>query len=116
MKAILIDPHSETISEVVYSGDWKSIKLWIDADTFDCAYIDNQDVLYLDDEGLFRADVKFFYIAGAAQPFAGKALVLGSTDDGDTVGVNVSVETLRQNVRFMDAQTVRQLASMGAFE
>jgi len=116
MKAILIDPHAETIAEVVYDGDWRSIGRWIDADTFDCVYIDNHDTAYVDDEGLFRDRQKFFYINGWPHPLAGKALILGDGEDGNSTDAHTSVDHFRGQVKFMDLQTVQQLSKMGAFE
>ena len=115
MKAILIDPHSETISEVVYSGDWKSIKLWIDADAFDVVSIGNDDAVYVDDEGLYKERLKFFHMKGWPHPLCGKALVLGETQTGDTKDVHTSLDEFRSKVKFMDRNTVGLLSSMGAF-
>lgn len=116
MKAILIDPHSETISEVVYDGDWKSIGPWIDADLFDVVQVGNDDVVYIDDEGLFRDGQKFFWMQGWAHPLCGKALVLGETQDGGTEDVHTDIELFRNSVKFMDRGTVGLLTAAGVFQ
>lgn len=52
MRAILIDPFTETIVEVEFDGNYKSIYPLIDCETFDCVSVDKNDTLYVDDEGL----------------------------------------------------------------
>jgi len=52
MKAILINPFNQTITEVEYSGDYKEIYKLIECSTFDCVNIDDDNTLFVDDEGL----------------------------------------------------------------
>jgi hypothetical protein len=116
MKAILIDPHSETISEVVYDGNWQTIGPWIDADLFDVVQIGNDDVVYVDDEGLFRDSRKFFWMKGWPHPLCGKGLVLGDSQYGETEDAHSTVEELRKSIKFMDALTVGMLTKTGVFQ
>ena len=53
MRAILIDPAKQTITEVDYDGDYQSIYKLIDCQTFAVPFVlENEDALYADDEGL----------------------------------------------------------------
>ena len=80
MQAILIDPYEKTIEVVDYSGDWKDISTLIGCDIFSTVYVDNSiDTFYIDDEGLFVENQKFFKLTGNPQPLAGRCLVLGTT-------------------------------------
>ena len=54
MKAILINPFNQTITEVEYSGNFKEIYKLIDCSTFDCINIDDDNTLFVDDEGLLK--------------------------------------------------------------
>lgn len=115
MKAILIDPHAETIAEVVYDGNWKTIGPWIDADLFDVVQIGNDDVIYVDDEGLSKAPLKFFWMKGWPHPLCGKALVLGDSQYGEPEDVHTTVDEFRQKIKFMDRNTVGLLTANGVF-
>jgi hypothetical protein len=83
MRAILIDPFTQTIEEVDYSGDYKDIYSLIECDLFTTVYLPNtsDDTLFVDDEGLYVENQRFFKIDGFEQPLAGRGLLLG-TDEG----------------------------------
>ena len=54
MKAYLIDPEKEEVTEVEYSGDYKDIYKLIDCSTFDIVGITPEgDCIYIDDDGLY---------------------------------------------------------------
>ncbi|CAB4122576.1 hypothetical protein UFOVP28_16 [uncultured Caudovirales phage] len=83
MKAFLIDPFARSITEVDFDGNYKSIYPFIGADLFTGAYPwENGDMIYVDDEGLFKSDQAFF-VANGYGPLAGKGLVLGTGANGD---------------------------------
>ena len=60
MKAIVINPFDETIEEAIYLGHYKEIYSFLECRTFDCVYLDNREVLYIDDEGLLIEETKYF--------------------------------------------------------
>lgn len=100
MRGILIDPTTKTVSAVDVAPGLDAIYKLIDADAFDAVRLPNTDVIYIDDEGLYREDQTYFAIPGAMQPFAGKGLVVGSTRDGDDADAKLTVEQVRAMVRF----------------
>lgn len=119
MKAILIDPANKSITEVEYDGHYGSIYKLIDADRFDVVYIGsgkNSDSFYVDDEGLFKPDQSFFWAKGWSQPLAGKGLLLGVDDAGDSISPKTTVASLKRNLRFLDANMVGLLTSAGYFQ
>ena len=75
MKAILINPFNQTITEIKYSGNFKEIYKLIDCSTFDCINIDNDNTLFVDDEGLLQEN-RYFYWKDYTN-LAGKALIIG---------------------------------------
>jgi hypothetical protein len=88
MKGILIDPTAKTVTEI--KGDFNQIRAIyaaIDCDTFDCVYLDHDLVLFVDDNGLLKAGQDFFRYGSYPQPLAGKGLILGMNDAGDSIGV-----------------------------
>ena len=103
MKAFLIDPQAQTITEVEYSGDYTEIYKHIGADMFDVVRINrNGDCIFVDDEGLLKEPEHFFAHTNYPNPLAGRGLVLGTDDEGDSAPPKVTLEKLREDVVFVD--------------
>ena len=100
MQAILIDPYTQTIEVVEYSGDYKDISAMLGCDLFTTVYTEMADTIYVDDEGLYVEDQRYFNIKGYPQPLAGRGLVLGSTDDGDSTDCVSSLQDILDIVEF----------------
>lgn len=102
-KTWVIDPHTQTINEVQYRGEYKHIYELIECDTYDAARINRfGDALFVDDDGLFKDEQRFFVHADYPQPLAGKALVLGcDMTTGDTIAPTTTLEELREKVMFV---------------
>tara|TARA_Y100000022_G_scaffold41759_1_gene34489 strand:+ start:3500 stop:3946 length:447 start_codon:yes stop_codon:yes gene_type:complete len=113
MKSLLIDPWKQKITEVKYSGDYKKIYDLISYDNDGLTEIPpvstfghvrlyaNEDGVYIDDEGLYAPVQTFWMHKNYPQPLAGKALFLGCDDGGDSVSPLTSIETLRDDVKFI---------------
>ena len=98
----LIDPHNETITEVMYNGDYKEVYGHIDCDCFDVVTVNKQgDGLYVDDEGLFKSGQAFFKHADYPTPLAGKAFVLGCDKHGETVAPAMTLQDLQDKIAFV---------------
>lgn len=107
MQAILIDPFTQTIEAVDYSGKYEDIYTLLGCDLFTTVYTEMADTIYVDDEGLYVKDQKFFKLKGYPQPLAGRGLVLGSTDDGDSTDCVSTVEDIQDIVEWCaDGTTV----------
>ena len=99
----LLDPHELSISPVSLPATWKSIAPAIDADLFDVVRVDASHVLYVDDEGLFKADRAYTVWHGYPNVLAGKLLLLGTTQDGETISATWTLEQVRAAVGFITA-------------
>src|SRR5258708_24245023 len=97
LKGYLIDPETKTISEVQVKGDYTAIYGLIDARTFDVVRIGNSgDVIYIDDEGLLQDPPKaVFGLFGYPQPLAGKGLVLGTDNEGESINPRSSLKRIQ---------------------
>lgn len=114
MKAYLINPFNKTITEVDYDGNYKSIYTMISTEdnkvnTFECVNLNqHDDTIYVDEEGLFvpRSEQAFFVFNGAF--LAGKGLVLGTNDEGESISPHGSLSTLISSnvIKFVDNQQV----------
>ena len=98
MKGILINPFNKTITEVDYSGDFKQIYKFIDCSTFDVVMLDVQDDMFVDDEGLLK-DNRYFSWSG--RNFAGKALILGHDDKGETIATTYDLQEVVDRVEWL---------------
>lgn len=112
MNAYLIDPVAETVTEVAYDGDYRSIYPLIQAECFDVASVEsNGDAVYVDDEGLLNLTpaTKFFWYGGYHSPLCGRGLMLGTDEEGNSVAPVTSIETVRQKIRFLTLDQVRRM-------
>ena len=109
-RAILIDPFNETISEVkMVDTKLQTIKNLIDCEIFTVCGIGTSNQyrgidLFLDDEGLLkdRDSQAYFKYGIHSQPFAGKALMVATDDEGDTASLpeSITVEKVSEKVIF----------------
>lgn len=111
MKAFLIDPKKRSIKLVEYNNTLEHLY-----ELLDCRMVDfvqaygNADGMFVDDEGLFVEDQYFFHHINVPTPIAGRALIVGTDEDGNTVEADTSVEELHRHVTFIgDRQTLATL-------
>jgi len=105
IRAILIDPFTETVSQVTLVDT----KLQTYYNLLGCSLITmtglaNGIDMILDDEGLLKDSESqaYFKFGIGSQPFAGKALIVGTDDEGETVSLpeNVTTEKVFERVIF----------------
>ena len=111
----LIDPHAKTITPVVLPLVVGNVPIREMYKLMDCDCVDIVHVpgttsprtsfdLWVDDEGLYRDGQAFFYVTHVDGPayghrtLAGKALVLGSDDEGNSIGATVDMRTLAKRI------------------
>lgn len=100
MRAILIDPEAKTITEVDYDGNYKSIYKLIGCQTFTVVGINDNESIFVDDEGLLNNPEFFFMWRGYHQPLAGKGLILGVDDEGESVETKLTLDYVVDHVTF----------------
>lgn len=95
MRAILIDPFAKTVTEIdidkanVLAGLYAAMQ----CDLVDVVRYNNLDV-WVDDEGLMKDGQKFFKMINGHQPLAGRAVIMESDDEGDSIATTVSVDAV----------------------
>jgi len=99
MKGILINPFDETIKEVVVTGNYKELYTLIECRTFDCVDIDEDNTLYVDDEGLLHDTNRYFAIHD--REFAGRGLILSTDDEGNSADVRFTLQEVKDLVSFL---------------
>lgn len=110
MRAILINPYTTSINEVVYNGkidDIYRLLSWLDhrVSVVEIAgYLVGNDALYVDEEGHFKSNKRFFRIA--ERTFCGCGLVVGTKFTGDDKDATIGLVALQTNVKFLGASYV----------
>ena len=109
VRAILIDPFACTVTEVEHdASDYRHIYTLLShesmpVDCFTCAYSDRLqpgEAIYVDDNGLLKPCDRFFVFAGYPDPLAGKGLILGSDEDGETAAATSDLDSIRARIVF----------------
>ena len=115
MKAFLIDPKAQTITEVSYSGAYTEIYKHIEADLFDVVTVNREgDGIFVDDEGLLKEQEFFFLHKGYPSPLAGRGLVLGTNREGESVSPKMTIEDLRNDVLFLTRDDLLMMQAVNA--
>jgi hypothetical protein len=101
MKAILINPEIRSIDAIDISGRDDLVRL-IGFDTLESDAVGTAgDRLFFDEECFLRGTTGRFQIDSII-PVSGKGVVVGSTDDGNTlVDVETHIDALRSRIKFM---------------
>lgn len=118
LKAILIDVYSETIKEVEVikcnGNHLDSINEHIGCSYFTCVRIDNQNSIFVDDEGFLRLNQssKFFIYDGYPQPLTGNGLIIGNNSQGDSIDTTLSIEEISKKITFLNLKQVQLFSQL----
>jgi hypothetical protein len=109
VKALLIDPYQGTITEVDHdASDYQNIYALLSTEakpvsTFEAYYaggaLPEGDAIFIDEEGRLKGPNTFFLFDG--QPLAGRGLVLGSDEKGDTQACKLTFDECAKRVEFV---------------
>lgn len=104
MRGILIDPFTRTIEEVETTGKLPEIYSMLGVELITIVHVGETDVLFLDDEGLFvpREEQEYFYWKGSNQPYAGKGLIIGTDEEGDSTDAEATLWEVMSQVHWLD--------------
>ena len=103
IKAIRIDTAERRFHEVeLEQDDTEAICGFVGCSMFDVVRIDNNDVIFVDDEGLLTAkgDSTFFTLKSYEGILVGNGLLLGTNDEGESIDPTTTIEWLEDNVSF----------------
>jgi len=108
MKAIIISASTRTIREVDIKKDADGRGYLTALQSAVGGYIelvrinDDED-LYVNEEGLLHGEEHFFQWEGASQPFAGNGIIVGTDGEGGQCDTKLTAEYVRSKVRFVKA-------------
>lgn len=114
-KGILIDPFKQVITAVEVPDGLKPIYDALDSDSFDSVRLSETETMYVDDYGLLREKQAFFRVGRIQSPYAGRALVLGVDDEGESVDTKLSPEFLQAQINWVTMAYVAKCQEAGMF-
>jgi hypothetical protein len=101
VRVILVNPFDETVKEAVYGGDYREIYDLIECRTFTVQMIDEDNDLFLDDEGLLVEGAQRYFEYKGLGTFAGKGLIMAHDDEGDSKATTLDLKEVSSMVEFM---------------
>ncbi len=115
VKAIKINAKSRCIEIVDLGPQLSDIYELLECNIMTVAYPQTveptSDVIYVDDEGLFKPLDKipgaFFIDIYPAQPLFGHALIVGTDDEGRNADVNITVEQVSDMIQFLSEEEIK---------
>jgi len=109
---IVIDPLLKIISTKTIEDTLSDLQESIGGHGIEIVYIDGGEIMYVDEEGLYRDNQSFFVYTsddGVKTPFAGKAIVLGTNGAGESASTKFSVLDISKKIEFL---SVSEIAAM----
>lgn len=119
MKAIKIDATNQTVTEIEIDGSLDDIYKHVECRCFAIgAYFENEDAVYVDDEGLLVGKEAFFELEGiTSYPLAGNSLIVGTDmNTGKSIDCQTTLEEVKQKVSFLTYSQFRKLAAWGLLD
>ena len=103
MRAIKINVENQTLEYVEVEGiNTYYEQIGNECSTFACPVtFDNNDGLFVDDEGLFHKNIGAFYMKDWSSPIVGNALIIGCDDEGESVDCKTTIEDLKGKIKFI---------------
>lgn len=113
MKLYWINSSDRTVTSADQNG-LKDLQRLVGGNIEIAKFWPNNDVLFADEEGLYKGTNTWFLIAGINQPICGNAVVVGSDDQGETTKPRATLEQIAAEVRFLTDEQVRSWAKANA--
>lgn len=114
LRAILIDPYTQKVERITLDlangrGLLGELYQTIGCDTVTAHALGTGVDLWLDDEGLLVDDPTLWLLEGASQPFAGRGVILGHDEEGESTSCPeyVKPDDIRGFVSFPEPGTVK---------
>lgn len=103
IKCIKIDVNNKVVSEVEIQDNIQHIYNQLECDMFEVVRVDRVNDIYVDEEGLLKLneDTKFFVYGEYPQPIVGHGLIMGHDDKGNSISTTLTVEEVKEKVKFL---------------
>ena len=94
---LLIDPFEQTVTEVELSEDstFADAKKHMQLDgPLDVVTLSDDTMVIIDDEALFKNDMRYFKLTEFHTPLANRAIVVGYDEEGATISGSYNADTI----------------------
>jgi hypothetical protein len=108
--AILINSANQSVT-LVKVGEYTDIytHLGNDCSLFACPItFENNDTLYVDDEGLYHPFEGGFMLKDWSYPIVGNGLILGTDDEGDSADCHTTIEDIMAQIVWVSQEDAQQ--------
>jgi uncharacterized membrane protein len=107
--AVLIDPATQTISNVDYNGQIEHMYKLLNVDVVEVVDMGAEGDLWVDEEGLFKVTPATMFIVSDLlhQPIAGRGLILGVNADGETIAAPHDADYYRDKFTYTPAAQIK---------
>jgi hypothetical protein len=115
IKALLIDPKDRTVTEIELvktedMGVLAALYTAIGCEFVECPVeLANGDGVVMDEEGLFKSDLNFFSVDTFPSPLVGKAVIVGTSPDGDWVSCKTTLAEALKQVHFLGPTEAKEM-------
>tara|TARA_R100000781_G_scaffold1799_3_gene3084 strand:+ start:1868 stop:2272 length:405 start_codon:yes stop_codon:yes gene_type:complete len=123
LRVITIDPYKEKIRGDEYDSEnfIDQCKKFMECSIITIVNLDDENMLILDDDGLFRDPQRLFhwssiddrYYAGKHQFYVGKSVIAGYDQEGDTTGTNLDIKRVEDELVSFIPEGIRQEPKLG---
>lgn len=110
INVILIDPLFGTIMQATINDDLKSLQHAVGDHHIELVYINDDNIMYVDEEGLFRENQDFFLLKAFDRkiPLAGKAVILGNDmENGESISTKMTPLDAAKIIEFKTLYEIR---------
>ena len=118
LRVITIDPYKEKIRGDEYDSEnfIDQCKKFMECTSIDIVSLDDENMLILDDDGLYRDPQRLFhwvsiddrFYAGKHQFYAGKCVIAGYNEEGDTTSTNLDIRKVEDELVKFQPEGKRQ--------
>jgi len=97
ISGLLIDPFEQTVTEVELSEDstFADAKKHMQLDgPLDVVTLSDDTMVIIDDEALYKKDMRYFKLTEFHTPLANRAIVVGYDEEGATISGSYNADTI----------------------
>lgn len=112
MKGFIIDPELNWVEEVDKDFEkLEELQAAVEGYIEVAGYVKDksggENVIYCDEEGMLKLQLAYTQLNFAPNPLAGRLLVIGTDDEGNSTDSTLSLEELRGMVKFLSLAEVK---------
>jgi hypothetical protein len=105
INALFIDVVKQTVTPIEVKNKYTEYYPLLECQTIEAIHLENDDVIYIDEEGLLSPQDGYFRLKGYPQVFAGHGLVIGTQiskfDENDDASCLSTVQDILNLITFL---------------